>query len=49
MTVKRIVATIATVEPGLAQAFHGERLGLNLAMDHGWIQTLAAEPAMAAP
>lgn len=27
MTVKRIVANIATAEPGLAQAFYGEIFG----------------------
>ena len=27
MVVKRIVATIATAEPGLAQAFHGDLFG----------------------
>lgn len=49
MTVKRIVANIATAEPGLAQAFYGELFGLTLAMDHGWIQTYAAEALTAAP
>lgn len=49
MTVKRIVANIATVEPGMAQAFYGELFGLSLVMDHGWIQTYAAEPVSGAP
>lgn len=49
MIVKRIVANIATAEPGLAQAFYGDLFGLTLAMDHGWIQTYAAETEMAAP
>lgn len=49
MIVKRIVATIATAEPGLAQAFYGDLFGLTLVMDHGWIQTYAAEAVVAAP
>jgi catechol 2,3-dioxygenase-like lactoylglutathione lyase family enzyme len=49
MTVKRIVANIATAEPGLAQAFYGDLFGLNLVMDHGWIQTYAAESVPGAP
>lgn len=49
MTVKRIVANIATAELGLAQAFYGDLFGLTLVMDHGWIQTYAAETAPGAP
>lgn len=49
MIVKRIVATIATAEPELAQAFYGDLFGLNLVMDHGWIQTYAAEVVPGAP
>lgn len=49
MIVKRIVANIATAEPGLAQAFYGDLFGLTLVMDHGWIQTYAAEAVTIAP
>jgi catechol 2,3-dioxygenase-like lactoylglutathione lyase family enzyme len=49
VAVKRIVANIAA--PGgldAARAFYGEILGLDVAMDLGWIVTFAA-PANAAP
>ena len=49
MTVKRIVANIATAEPGLAQAFYSDLFGLDLVMDHGWIQTYAAGAVSGAP
>lgn len=39
MTVKRIVANIATQEGDKARAFYGDILGLEVAMDMGWIQT----------
>ena len=39
MTVRRIVANIATADPGKARAFYGDLLGLDLLMDHGWIAT----------
>ncbi len=39
MTVKRIVRDIAATEPGDAQAFYGDLLGLDLKMDLGWIRT----------
>jgi lactoylglutathione lyase len=42
MTVRRIVANIATEDPGRAQAFYQELLGLEVVMDHGWIVTFAA-------
>jgi catechol 2,3-dioxygenase-like lactoylglutathione lyase family enzyme len=48
MTVKRIVANIATEDLGAAHAFYGEILGLRVVMDHGWIQTFADE-GLAAP
>lgn len=41
MTVRRIVANIATTDASGAQSFYGELLGLKLVMDHGWIQTFA--------
>ncbi|WP_137679415.1 VOC family protein [Aurantiacibacter suaedae] len=40
MAVKRIVTNIATDKMDKAKAFYGEVLGLELAMDHGWIITL---------
>ena len=42
MTVKRIVANIATHDIGLAKAFYVDILGLEAVMDHGWIVTLAS-------
>ena len=41
MTVKRIVANIATHDIGLVKAFYVDILGLEAVMDHGWILTLA--------
>ncbi|MDI6834850.1 MAG: VOC family protein [Rhizobiaceae bacterium] len=43
MTVKRIVANIACVEPEDAKAFYGDLLGLEVVMDHGWIRTFASD------
>jgi catechol 2,3-dioxygenase-like lactoylglutathione lyase family enzyme len=43
MTVKRIVANIATVDMAAAKAFYGDVLGMTVAMDHGWIITLAGD------
>lgn len=43
MTVKRIVADIATPDPSRADAFYGHMLGLKLVMDQGWIRTYASE------
>ena len=48
MTVKRIVANIATEDLGAGHAFYGEILWLRIVMDHGWIQTFADE-GLAAP
>lgn len=39
MNVRRIVANVATDDVGKADAFYGKLLGLDLAMDHGWIRT----------
>ncbi len=39
MAVKRIVVNIATQEFDRARAFYGDILGLEMAMDLGWIQT----------
>lgn len=47
MKVKRIIANIATANPGAADAFYRDILGLELAMDHGWIRTYAGSAKMA--
>ncbi|MHC5653452.1 VOC family protein [Stappia sp.] len=49
MVVKRIVANIAAPQPDAARAFYSEILGLDVVMDHGWIMTFAAPPALGAP
>jgi catechol 2,3-dioxygenase-like lactoylglutathione lyase family enzyme len=41
MTVRRIVANIAASSPADAAAFYGDILGMEVAMDHGWIVTFA--------
>lgn len=43
MVVRRIVANIRTERIEEARAFYGELLGLQPAMDHGWIVTLAGD------
>jgi catechol 2,3-dioxygenase-like lactoylglutathione lyase family enzyme len=43
MAVKRIVANIGASDVGLAKGFYQDILGLDLVMDHGWIQTFAGE------
>ena len=40
MTVKRIVANIATADTATARRFYGDVLGLDLVMDHGWIMII---------
>lgn len=47
MTVLRIVANVAAANPGAAQRFYGDILGLGKVMDHGWIVTYAADGEMA--
>lgn len=42
MTVRRIVANVATPDIDAATAFYQDLLGLEVVMDHGWIRTLAA-------
>ena len=42
MTVKRIVANLATGSTSTAQEFYSELFGLEVVMDHGWIVTLAS-------
>jgi catechol 2,3-dioxygenase-like lactoylglutathione lyase family enzyme len=46
MKVKRIVANIFTQDPSKAEAFYHDVLGLDLAMDHGWIRTYASAITM---
>lgn len=41
MKVKRIIANLQTADPSLADSFYRDILGLELAMDHGWIRTYA--------
>ncbi len=43
MTVKRIVANIATPDPSRARTFYGDILGLDVAMDFGWIATYGSD------
>lgn len=48
MTVKRIVANIATPDPARARTFYGDILGLDVVMDFGWIATYGGDaPARA--
>lgn len=46
MKVKRIVANIHTPNPSNVDSFYHGILGLDLAMDHGWIRTYAADTRM---
>ncbi|MEM7024155.1 MAG: VOC family protein [Pseudomonadota bacterium] len=43
MTVRRIVANFSAADPAVARAFYENVLGLDVAMDLGWIVTFAAE------
>ena len=43
MAVRRIVANLATTDPGQARAFYETLLGLKVVMDHGWILTFASD------
>jgi catechol 2,3-dioxygenase-like lactoylglutathione lyase family enzyme len=47
MAVRRIVANLASPDPAAARAFYGTALGLEVAMDLGWIVTFAAPGAQA--
>lgn len=49
MTVKRVVANMLTAEPGLAKPFYGNIFDMHPVMDHGWIQTCAADGDTAGP
>lgn len=46
MQVKRVVANFKAGDPYRARAFYQEILGLELLMDHGWIQTYGSQAAM---
>ena len=46
MKVKRIIANIPTSEPSEADDFYRNILGLELAMDHGWIRTYSGSTKM---
>ncbi|OJU01656.1 MAG: glyoxalase [Rhizobium sp. 63-7] len=43
MAVLRIVANLKADDPSLARSFYRDLLGLDVAMDHGWITTFAGE------
>ena len=43
MTVRRIVADLATAEPGRARDFYETLLDLKVVMDLGWILTFASD------
>jgi len=47
MAVLRVISNLATGDVAAAQAFYGDFLGLDLVMDHGWIQTFASDARMA--
>ena len=46
MKVKRIIANITAADPSVVDGFYSEILGLDLAMDHGWIRTYAGSSSM---
>jgi catechol 2,3-dioxygenase-like lactoylglutathione lyase family enzyme len=46
MAVKRIVANVAVDRTDAAKTFYGDVLGMNIAMDLGWIVTFAADGSM---
>lgn len=43
MGIRRVVANIAAADPAAARYFYGDLLGMELAMDMGWILTFAGE------
>ena len=43
MSVRRIIANIATPDIAAAKRFYGDVLGLDLLMDHGWIATYGSD------
>jgi len=46
MTVRRIVANIATKDIAAAKRFYQDVLGLDILMDQGWIATYGSEERM---
>ena len=46
MAVRRIVANLAVDRTDAAKTFYGDVLGMNIAMDLGWIMTFAADGSM---
>lgn len=46
MKIKRIIANLSTAEPSDVDAFYRGILGLELAMDHGWIRTYSSAEKM---
>jgi len=46
MQVMRIVANISTQDVARAKPFYQDALGLDLLMDHGWIQTYGTNATM---
>jgi uncharacterized glyoxalase superfamily protein PhnB len=48
MGVRRIVPNLYEADPGAARAFYGELLGLETAMDLGWVATLVSPEVGAA-
>ncbi|WP_068830690.1 VOC family protein [Pseudomonas sp. BMS12] len=46
MQVKRIIANLPAPEPSMVDEFYRDILGLELAMDHGWIRTYAGSAKM---
>lgn len=46
MTVRRIVANIATGDIAAAKRFYGDVLGLDVLMDMGWIATYGSDETM---
>ena len=46
MKVNRLAANFATPDPARAPVFYKDILGLDLLMDHGWIQTYGSQAGM---
>jgi catechol 2,3-dioxygenase-like lactoylglutathione lyase family enzyme len=46
MAVRRIVANVAVDRIDAAKAFYGDVLGMDIAMDMGWIMTFTADGGM---
>lgn len=46
MQVKRVVANFEALDLSRARAFYQDVLGLELLMDHGWIQTYGSQTEM---